>query len=223
MNRLFFVVLCFFSAFLSAKPVISFNDFKWDTHVSDISKAHKAYRELGLELDYFKESFLMYDFSRLKNSNRAELLGNYPLESKTFYFKNKCKEDSKECLLTSGTYTLANPESIDLNELINKYKAIYTYVGVTTQSHYYSVDGVSGLHANKVRYIFVGNYGGTVLIELIIPEHSYDAILTDDVYVEGVPHTIDIRYLNRELGKPYIEEYKKLIKNTKSIQKVNKF
>ncbi len=216
MNRFLVVFFMFFSALVNAKPIISFNGFKWGTNLTEIRKAHKAHQELGVERPFFM-GFLLYDFTHLKNSERAEFLGDYPLESKTFYFHAGC-EKTDECLLNSGTYTLANPSSVDVNELINKYKGIYNYIGATREKY----NGESfDLHATQViikRYIFQGNYGGAVLIEV-----DHKSRITMGEIGKASVSKINIRYLNRDRGVPYVEEYNKLLKNTESIKKVNDF
>lgn len=220
MIRLFLLPLVFFSIQGATKPILSFNGFKWGTHISSIKKAHKSYRELGLETD-FGGYFLSYDFEKL--NGKSEYLGEYPLDSKTFYFKENCQNDRAKCFLNTGIYTLANPTNIDLNKLINKYKSIYTYIGATEQPYSYKLDGIRDLPVIKERYVFDGTYGGVVLIEVNTPNRDDKAFTTGTKYQKGVVDTVLIKYLEREEGSHYITEVKELMRNTKSINKVNDF
>lgn len=220
MKRLFILPLVFFSIQGATKPIVSFNGFKWDTHISTIKKAHKSYQELGLERD-FRGYFLSYDFDKLKGE--SEYLGDYPLKSKTFYFKDNCKNDTAKCFLNTGIYTLANPANIDLNKLINKYKSVYKYIGATEQPHSYKLAGVKHLPGRKDRYVFEGDYGGAVIIETLTPDRDDTDILTSKKYYKGVIEDIYIKYLDRNTGLPHLKSLKKLLRNTKSINKVNDF
>lgn len=216
MNRFLVVFFMFFSALVNAKPIISFNGFKWGTNLTEIRKAHKAHQELGVEQPFFM-GFILYDFKRFKDSKRAEYLGDYPLESKVFYFNEGC-EEMDECFLISGAYTLANPSSVDVNELINKYKGTYNYIGATREK---LNSKKFDLHATQViikRYIFQGNYGGAVFIEV-----DHKSRVTGGEIGKASVSQINVRYVNREIGVPYVEEYNKLLKNTESIKKVNDF
>jgi len=202
------------------KPIVSFNGFKWDTHVSTIKKAHKAYRDLGIESHMFRY-ILSYNFKKL--NGQSEYLGEYPLESKAFYFKDGCENDRAKCLLNQGIYTLANPANIDLNKLINQYKATYTYVGATVQPYSFRLDGMRDLPAKKDRYVFEGNYGGAILIETLTPSRDDRSIILGRDYHKDVVQDVDIKYLNRENGQPHINRVKELLRNTKSVNKVNDF
>lgn len=220
MNRFLIILFVLFPLLAHAKPILSFNGFKWDTHISSIKKAHKSHRDLGLETD-FGGHFLSYDFE--ETNGKGEYLGEYPLKRKTFYFKDECPKDVTKCLLTGGIYTLKNPENIDLNKLINKYKSAYTYIGATEQPYNYKLDGTRDLSGIKDRYVFDGTYGGVVLIEVITPSRDGRAFSIGKEYHKGIVEDVSIRYLERENGSHYIVELKELQRNTQSINKVNDF
>ncbi|MDC9563385.1 MULTISPECIES: hypothetical protein [unclassified Pseudoalteromonas] len=220
MSRFIIILFVLFPLLAHAKPILSFNGFKWDTHISTIKKAHKSHRDLGLETD-FRGYFLSYDFE--DTNGKGEYLGEYPLKRKTFYFKDGCKNDLAKCLLETGIYTLANPANVDLYELFSQYEAVYTYIGATVQPHNYRLDGMRDLPAKKNRYVFEGNYGGAVIIETLTPSRDDRSIIVRRDYYKGVVQQVTIKYLNRENGLPHIKSVKKLLRNTKSINKVNDF